>query len=222
MNEYLMPREKALALGFNSLTNSELIALILKSAHKGSNVFILADELLNVAGGFDNLLKLNYEELVSIKGIKKAKALEILAILEICKRLTKADKVSDYINNLNPKALVDYIRFNIGFKTQEEFFVIYVNGSGKIINAESMFKGTDDKTYVGVDEILRKALLIKAKGLIVAHNHPSGNINPSSYDVTLTNNLKDGCRHIGITFFDHIIVSNSDYYSFKTNGLLVE
>lgn len=222
MNDYLMPREKALNYGFNCLTDNELIALIIKSAHKGSNVFMLADDILNKAGCFDNLLSLTYEELISIKGIKKAKALEILAILEICKRLTKADKVSDYVSSLNPKKLVDYIRFNIGFNVQEEFFVIFVNGSGKIIQAITMYKGTDDKTYVGVDEILRKALLLKAKGILIAHNHPSGVANPSSYDIELTKTINKGCKHVGINFIDHIIVTSNNYYSFKTNGLLVE
>lgn len=222
MSEYLMPREKALTYGFNSLNENELIALILKSAHKGSNVFLLADELIKKANGFDNLLSLDYEELTSIKGIKKAKALEILAILEICKRLTNVDKVASNGTYLNPKNIVDYLRFKIGFKNQEEFFVMFIDSKSKILKAYTMFKGTHDRTYVGIDEILRKALLLKAKGIIIAHNHPSDDTTPSSYDKELTKNIMEGCRHVGITFIDHIIISKNSYYSFKTSGILLK
>lgn len=222
MNEFLMPREKALTYGFNSLNENELIALILKSAHKGSNVFKLADDLISKANGFNNLLSLNYEELITIKGIKKAKALEILAILEICKRLTNVNSVFDNKSTLNTKMIVDYLKFNIGYKTQEEFFVIFINGKGKILKAETMFKGTDDRTYVAIDEILRKALIIKAKGIVIAHNHPSDDSSPSSFDIELTKNIVEGCKHIGISFIDHIIVSKSNYYSFKSSGILLK
>lgn len=217
-----MPREKALTYGFNSLNDDELIALILKSAHKGSNVFMLAQEVIKKANGFNNLLSLDYEELISIKGIKKAKALEILAILEICKRLTSINEVSCNSDSLNPKDIVDYLRFNIAYKSQEEFFVIFVDNKSRILKAETMFKGSNDRTIVGIDEILRKALLMKAKGIIVAHNHPSDNTNPSRLDIELTKNIMEGCKHVGINFMDHIIVSKSSYYSFKSSGILLK
>ena len=121
MNE-LLPREKALNYGISSLNNDELLALILKSAYHNSNVLTLSNDLIKKAGGFNNLLSLDYDELVEIKGIKKAKALEILAILEIFKRLSKVETIKDSDCSINPLMLVDYIRFNIGFKDQEEFF----------------------------------------------------------------------------------------------------
>lgn len=217
-----MPREKALSYGFNSLSENELIALILKSAYKGSNVFILADELIKKANGFSNLLSLKYEELIDIKGIKKAKALEIMAILEICKRLTRIDKVSENKMVLNPDKVIDYLRFKIGYGNQEEFFVVFVDNKSKILKAKTMYKGTNDRTYVGIDEILREALLLKAKGIIISHNHPSGDTSPSDADIELTKNIAEGCRHIGISFIDHIIVSKSSYYSFKSSGILLK
>ena len=221
MSEKILPREKALTYGFSCLDNDELLALILKSAYKDKNVFALAKELLYRAGDFKNLPSLSYDELVSIKGIKKAKALEILAILEIAKRLSTVDCVCED-KKLNPLMLIDYLRFNLGFSDQEEFYVVFLNGAGKIIKAESMFKGTGDKSLVGIDEILRRALFIKARLLVVAHNHPSDNCYPSSSDITLTENLAKGCKHVGITLLDHLIVSRSSYYSFKKAGLLLE
>ena len=155
MNE-LLPREKALNYGINSLNNDELLALILKSAYHNSNVLTLSNDLINKAGGFNNLLSLTYDELVEIKGIKKAKALEILAILEIFRRLSKVDTIQDANNLIDPLMLVDYIRFNIGFKEQEEFFLVLLNNKGKVIKAESMYKGTSDASTVAIDEVLRK------------------------------------------------------------------
>lgn len=219
MNENLMPREKAINYGFSSLSNNELIALILKSAYKDKNVFSLTEELLEKAGGFNNLLSLNYDELVSIKGIKKAKALEILAILEVSKRLSKVDSVSQN-NSLNPLVLVDFLRFSLGFSSQEEFFVVFLGGNGRIIKACTLFKGTGDKAIVGVDEIYRNALLLKARAIVIAHNHPSGNTSPSSEDRNITERIKKGCDLIGISLLDHIIISNTSYYSFKSNNLL--
>lgn len=214
-----MPREKALAYGIECLNNIELISLILKSAYKDKTVFDLAKEIVDKCGGFDNLLTLSYEELITIKGIKTAKALEILAILEVSKRLSEVNSVNED-NNLNPLKLVNYLRFNLGFKNQEEFFVVFLNGSGKIIKAETLFKGTTNRSLVGVDEILRQALLLKASAIVVAHNHPSGNNKPSSADISITKQIKAASDLIGINLLDHLIITKDSFYSFNSNNLL--
>lgn len=218
MNE-LMPREKALEYGITSLTNSELLALVLKSAYANTNVFDLANKVIEVANGFDNLLSLSYEELISIKGIKQAKALEIMAILEISKRLTKVDKISEN-SLLNPNKVVEWLRFNVGYSSQEEFIVIFLNNAGTIIKSEVLFKGSKDSSIVAIDEILRKAILLKASGIIVAHNHPSGNVLPSKNDIELTSKLFKAARMLSIPLLDHLIISKSDYFSFKKHNLL--
>ena len=215
----MLPREKALAYGFESLSNNELVSLIIKSAYREKNVYDLTDEILEKAGGFNNLFSLSYDELVSIKGIKKAKALEILAILEVSKRLARVDTVSEN-RTLNPLILVDYLRFNLGFSDQEEFFVVFLGAGGKILKAATMFKGTGDRAVIGIDDILRNALLCKAKSLVVAHNHPSGNCSPSNEDIEITRRISEGARLIGIMLLDHIIISSTSYYSFISNNLL--
>lgn len=219
MSEELLPREKALTYGIFSLTNVELIALILKSGYKDKSVFKLASELLDICGGFRNLLSLSYDELVGVKGIKKSKALEILAILEISKRLCKVDNVSD-VKGLNPLMLVDYLRFNQGFKNQEEFFVVYLNNAGKILKSSTLFKGTSSSSLVGVDEILRQGLLLKANSMVIAHNHPSDNVSPSNEDIQITKQIKQAGDLVQIKLLDHIIISKSSYYSFKEAKLL--
>lgn len=218
MND-LMPREKALEYGISSLNNNELLALIIKSAYKDKNVFELADEVLGLANGFDNLLSLSYEELVSIKGIKTAKALEIMAILEISKRLTKIEKISEPQLS-NPTKVVEWMRFNVGYSNQEEFFAVYLNAKGSIIKAEIMYKGSKNSSIVAIDEIMRKAIILKASSLVVAHNHPSDNVKPSSNDIEITHRLFEASLLIGIPLLDHLIIGKSNYFSFKNHKML--
>ena len=116
--------------------------------------------------------------------------------------------------------LVDFLRFSLGFSSQEEFFVVFLGGNGRIIKACTLIKGTGDKAIVGVDEIYRNALLLKARAIVIAHNHPSGNTIPSPEDRNITERIKKGCDLIGISLLDHIIISNTSYYSFKSNNLL--
>lgn len=219
MNDELLPREKALQYGISSLNNIELLALIIKFAYKDRNVMQLAEDVIKAADGFSNLLSLTYEELVSIKGIKKAKALEIMAILEIYKRLSKVDRISEPELN-SPGKIVEWLRFQLSFSHQEEFFVVYLNARGNIIKSEVMFKGNSRSSLVGIDEILRKAILIKASMILVAHNHPSDNVEPSNADLELTARLSEASSMMGIPLIDHIIVGKSDYFSFKNHGML--
>ncbi len=219
MSEELLPREKALEFGISSLTDTELLALIIKSACRDRNVFDLAEEVISTANGFGNLLSLTYEELTSIKGIKKAKAMEILAILEISKRLSKVDHISERVLS-DPSKVVEWLRFSLSHSTQEEFFVVYLNGRNRILKSEVMYKGNRHSANVGIDEILRKALLVKASFILVAHNHPSGCPEPSDADIELTEKLYDACLTIGVPLLDHIIVSKSGYFSFKNHSMI--
>ncbi len=215
----MMPREKALEYGIGALNDIELLALVIKSAYRNRNVFELSEDVIDKAGSFGNLLSLTYEELISIKGIKKAKALEILGILEIARRLSRIDKVSEPEIN-NPEKLIEYLRFSLGYSLQEEFFVIFLNNRGNVLKAEVMFKGNATSATVGVDEILRKALLFKARGLIIAHNHPSDNCAPSEADIDLTSRLFRSCAMMGLVLHDHIIISRTGYFSFRKQSML--
>ncbi len=214
-----MPREKALQYGISSLSNVELLALVIKSAYRNKGVLELSKDIIDKAGSFADLLSLTYEELTLIKGIKKAKAMEILGILEICKRLTKIDRVAEPEIN-SPEKLVDYLRFSLAYSFQEEFFVIFMNNRGNVIKSEVMFKGNSSSATIGIDEILRKALLLKARGLIVAHNHPSDNCTPSDADIDLTARLGRSCAMMGLVLHDHIIISRTGYFSFRKQSML--
>lgn len=214
-----MPREKALEYGISALDNDELLALIIKSAYRERNVMQLADDVIDMANGFNNLLSLTYEELTAIKGIKKAKALEIMAILEISKRLSKVERIAEP-EMTSPEKVVEWLRFNLGYSNKEEFFVVYLNARSMVIKSEVMYKGNRNSAIIGIDEILRKAILLKAAAILVAHNHPSDNPTPSDADIELTSKLCQSCKMMGIPLLDHIIVSKSSYFSFKNYDML--
>ena len=157
----MLPREKTLKYGISSLTNIELLALILKTGPRGSNVLQLAEELTQRANGFANLFTLTYEELIAIPGIGQAKSLEIIAILEIAKRLSSVDKVCE--SDLDsPQKIAEWLRFQIGFSDQEEFMVLFLSNAGDIIKHEVLFKGSKNTSIVAPDEILRRAIRYKA------------------------------------------------------------
>lgn len=215
----MLPREKALLNGIDCLSNDELLALIIKSGFKGTDVFTLSNNLIEKANGFYNLLTLTYEELIDVKGISNAKALEILAILEICKRLSSINTISESELS-SPNKIVEWLRFNVGFKNIEEFLVIFLNAGGKIIKSEILFKGSKNQSIVAVDEVLRKAIILKASAIVVCHNHPSGKPYPSYQDKITTQNLKTASEIMNIKLLDHIIVTKENYYSFKQDGLL--
>ena len=215
----MLPREKAKEYGISSLSDSELLAIIIKTAYVHKTVYEMADEIIEKAGGFENLFSLSYEELVNIKGIKDAKALEILPILEIARRLSKVDIISEGMLD-SPDKVVEWLRFKLGYGNQEEFLVIYLNKKGNVIKSEVLFKGNKNSSIVGIDEIFRKAILLKASAIIAAHNHPGGDVNPSHNDIELTERLKEVSNMLQIPLLDHLIVSKEDYFSFKNHGLL--
>lgn len=219
MNRELLPREKALKFGIGCLSDKELLALILKSGYASKSVFELAQDILNDAGGLANLCGFDFEELTSIKGVGQAKALELMAIIEISKRLSNVNQVSD-IDFVSPEKLVDWIRFNIGFSNQEEVFVLYLNARGSIIKSEVLFKGTERSSNVSINEILRRAILLKCNGIILSHNHPGDNAFPSNSDDKLTIRINEACKMMDIRFIDHLIVCKSNYYSYRKMNLL--
>ena len=218
MNE-LKPREKALKYGIEVLENHELLSLILKTGINGKSVTDISKEITSTFNDLSDLFSYTYEELIQIEGIGQVKALEILAIIEIYKRLNNLDDI-ERIELLSSDKVANWIRYKIGFSYQEEFYVLFLDGAGNLIRHEVLFKGSSKNTVVGIDEIIRRALLLKASAIIVAHNHPGGNAKPSDNDLITTEKLLKSCQLLGIKLLDHIIVTKSSYYSFSLEGLL--
>ena len=190
------PREKALEYGLSSLCDFELIAIILRSGYQGVSVTSLAQQVLDKYP-LDKLSNISIDDLIKIKGIKEAKALELLVCFELSKRVSLyIGKREDVINN--PKALLNFIKSEIGSLSNEQFLVVCLNTKNVIIKYKIMFIGTVDVTVVHPRDIFKFAIKNNATRIICAHNHPSGDVTPSKQDIEITKVIKETGDMVGI------------------------
>ena len=213
------PREKLIKKGASSLSSSELLAIILGEGVKNVNANELAFELLKEVRDMKNFVNLSYLELTKIKGIGPVKASKILATVELGKRIfLESDK--ENIKLVNSKDIYNFCKsFFYGLK-QECFYCIYLDSKKRLLSSKLLFKGTMTKSSVHPREIFKEAYKINASYIICVHNHPSGVVSPSPKDIEFTNYLiKLGMLH-GVLIYDHLIVSENNYYSFLENNLL--
>ena len=213
------PREKLIKRGADSLSSSELLAIILGEGVKNVNANELAFVLLNEVRSLKNFINLSYQELTKIKGIGPVKATKILAMVELGKRIfLEGDK--EKIRLINSKDIYKFCKsFFYGLK-QECFYCIYLDSKKKVLNSKLLFKGTMTRSNVHPREIFKEAYKVSASYIICAHNHPSGSVNPSPKDIEFTNYLIElGIIH-GVLIYEHLIVSETKYYSFLENNLL--
>lgn len=209
------PREKALKFGITSLADYELLAIILRSGYQGKSAITLAQEILEIYP-LDKLSKCTLEDLMSIKGIKSAKALEMLVAFELSKRThLYISKNNDVINN--PNALLNFIKSKIGNLNNEQFLVVCLNTKNIVIDYKIIFIGTVDMTIVHPRDIFKFAIKCNATSIICAHNHPSQNVSPSKADLNITKVIQKAGDLVGIKLVDHVIVSNSQVYSILGN-----
>ena len=214
------PRERLIKYGISSLSNEDLLAILLKTGTKDKSAKDLANDLLIKLGSIKSLEDMNYHSLSKIKGIGEAKACTILTAIELGKRIAEdANKL--YNIQVNSSEIV-YKYFNNLFrnKKQEYFYAVYLDNKKKVIDTKLLFIGTLNYSIVHPREIFKEALLLSASSIICIHNHPSGNIEPSKEDIDLTNRLVNVGKMIGITVVDHLIIGSNRYYSFIDNGIL--
>ncbi len=213
------PREKAIKFGIDTLSNRELLAIIIRSGIKGHSSLDIADNILKYADGINKLINLNLNELMKIKGIKEAKAIELLACFELIKRISFVN-VETLKNIDNPHLVHEWLIIKIGGIKQECFYVIFMNVKNHIIGFKKVFQGTLNASLVHPREIFKEAILKSASKIIVAHNHPSSDLTPSPADIEVTKQLKNAGDLIGIKLIDHLIVNDYNYFSFNENGML--
>jgi len=213
------PREKALKFGIKILSNRELLALLIRCGYVNYSALDISDSLFKEQHSLSRLLNMEFSELIKYKGIKEAKALEILACVELAKRmmLEKAEEV-DLI--ASPRHLIDWLHLKFGHIEQEEFIVVFLNTKNHIVYHEVISKGGLDSTTVHPREVYKKAIKLACAKIICVHNHPSGDITPSPADVKVTKRLIEAGGVLGIELLDHIIVAGNDHYSFRDNNLL--
>lgn len=215
------PREKLLVKGRNALSNAELLAIILGSGSVGESALDLARRILNdYHNNLNELGKISVKELVKkYKGVGEAKAINIIAALELGRRRKLSDplerpKISssrDAFENILPY-LEDLDR--------EEFYVILLNHANKILKVEQISKGGIAMVVVEPRALIKTALEQNATGIILFHNHPSGALKPSTQDINLTKKVSEACKLFDISVLDHLIIGHNNYYSFADEGLL--
>ncbi|NLM62815.1 MAG: DNA repair protein RadC [Mollicutes bacterium] len=214
------PRERLKHYGASTLSNEELLAIILKSGTKEASVKILASKLLSHIGGIQNLTKINYNDITSIKGIGDSKACELLAVVELAKRLNQEIVSLKDIKLTSTSLVYKYYKNILMDKKQEHFYCLYLDSDKKVIENKLIFKGTLNQSLVHPREIFREAYLLSASDIICLHNHPSGNVLPSEEDIIVTERLVEVGRLLGINVIDHIIIGKDNYYSFYENHLI--
>jgi len=214
------PREKLLKKGARALTNSELLAILLRTGIKGSSAIDLARKVMKKFGTFRNMLHVDVRDWKEFKGIGNAKVAHIQAALEIGKRF-REDEVSTGKQKVSSaKDIVDILMPQMRDLKTEVFKVVYLDSNNRIIDIADTATGTVNHAMPIVREIIHSALQKFAVSIVCVHNHPSGNITPSSQDKKFTKELSDAGRLMEIKLVDHIIIGDNSYYSFADEGIL--
>lgn len=214
------PREKMLQKGCSALTDAELLAILIQNGTKQKSALDLAREVLQlVHNDLDKLGRLSIKELQKVKGIGQAKAITLMAAMELGRRRQVTLPPEKLIIN-NSKIAAQIFNPLLRDLNHEALAVIYLSHSCKILHQEILSFGGISNTIVDIKIILKNALLHLASHIIVAHNHPSGTLNPSNADINITQKLKEAAKAVDITLSDHIIIAGNDFYSFNENGML--
>ncbi|MCI7084006.1 MAG: DNA repair protein RadC [Tenericutes bacterium] len=210
------PRERLLEVGEKSLSNEELLSIILKTGTKNISVKDLSRKILNEIKDISNLKDITYNKLIKIKGIGTVKAIEILASLELGRRVYYRN-VKQKVKLNNTTLVFEQFKNLFINETQENFYALYLNTKTELISYKLLFKGTINTSVVHPREIFKYAFLESASSIIVIHNHPSNNTTPSKEDIELTNKLFEIGNIMAIPVIDHIIIGIDNYYSFYEN-----
>lgn len=218
MQEKDRPRERLINNGVEILSDEEVLAIILKTGNKENSAKELASILIKEVGGLKNLNSINYERLKKIKGIGPAKACDVMASIELGKRINKEIDNIQNIRLTSTKLVYDYYKPILGDKKQEYFYCVYLDNNKKIIKDKLLFIGTINYSVVHPREVFKEAYMLSASSIICVHNHPTGNVLPSKQDLDITKNLISVGNLLGIKVVDHIIVGRDNYYSFLENG----
>jgi len=214
------PREKLLHKGRSVLSNAELIAILIGSGTKNETAVALSKRILaSTNNNLNELGKVSIKQLMKFKGIGEAKAVSIAAALEIGRR-RQNEKASVKAQISSSKAVFDLLQPLVADLPHEEFWIVYLNNSNKVIHKAQLSKGGITGTLVDVRLVIKQALELGAVSVILAHNHPSGALKPSEADKKITNKLQKASEAMDIRVLDHVIITQNKYYSFADNNLI--
>lgn len=213
------PREKFLLKGKSSLSDSELLAILIGSGSRNESAVQLCQRILASSQNNLNLLgKLSIQQLMNFKGIGEAKAISIAAALELGRR-RREEEVIELKKITSSKAVFDIMQPLIGELPHEEFWVLFLNNSNKVIYKTQISKGGITGTVVDIRIVFKLALEHNATSIILSHNHPSGKLQASEADIQITKKMKEAGKNLDIQILDHIIITEKSYYSFVDEGI---
>lgn len=214
------PREKYLLKGKLSLSNAELLAILLGTGTKNESAVDLARKILQITdGNLNELARLNINDFIKVKGIGEAKAITIGAALELGRRRKDEDAKQIEIIKTSKQSF-DYFEPLIADLPHEEFWILLLARNNKVIARKKVSEGGVAGTIVDFKIIFKHAIENLASQMVLCHNHPSGNIKPSDSDITITKKLKEAGKLLDIVIIDHIIIGHSNYYSFADDGII--
>ncbi|MDQ1167580.1 DNA repair protein RadC [Flavobacterium sp. SORGH_AS_0622] len=212
------PREKLMLKGKEVLSDAELIAILIGSGSRNESAVSLSKRILSSAGNLNALGKLSISSLMQFKGVGEAKAISIVAALELGRRQRSEDALI-FKKISSSKAVFEIMQPIIGELPHEEFWVLFLNNSNSVISKSQLSKGGITGTVVDVRLVFKLAMENGATGLILCHNHPSGNLNPSDADKQITRKIKLAGESLDVKVLDHLIITESKYYSFVDEGI---
>ncbi|MBL7911138.1 MAG: DNA repair protein RadC [Bacteroidia bacterium] len=214
------PREKLATLGRQNLSDAELIAIILGSGNKNETAVQLAQRMLSEnKNNINQLAKLSLAELKKFKGVGEAKAITIAAAFELARRRTDIDTLQK-VKITSSAVAYQILQKRLSDLPHEEFWVLILNRANQVIKEENLSKGGISGTVVDIRLICKAAIENNASGIVIAHNHPSGQLTPSQQDKSITNKLKEALKTFEIPLLDHLIIGDQKYLSFADEGLL--
>lgn len=213
------PRERLLKLGAAALSESELLAIFLRTGIAGKSAVELGRELLVRFGSLHRLFAASFDDVAQVRGLGPAKYVQLQAVVEMARRAL-AEQIHHRDAMSSPQAVRDYLRLSLGARPHEVFVAMFLDAQNRLLGCEELFRGTLTQTSVYPREVVKTALAYNAAGVIFAHNHPSGMAEPSRADELLTQTLKQALALVEIKTLDHFIVAGSKTISFAERGLL--
>ena len=216
----LLPRERLVKEGVEALSNQELLAILLRTGTRTANVFEISQRVLNSLNSLTDLKNMTLQELQSLSGIGRIKAIELQAVIELGHRIHKHETL-EMESILSSQKLAKKMQQELGDKKQEHLVALYLNTQNQIIHQQTIFIGSATRSIAEPREILHYAIKHMATSLILVHNHPSGAVAPSRNDDHVTKLVKEACDLMGIVLLDHLIVSHSNYFSYREKTDLI-
>ena len=222
MAETNKPCEKAVQYGIQSLSDAELLAVILRSGTREANVVHLAEEILSFHPLHKGLTCLNYlsfREMTEIPGIGKVKAVQLQAVAELSRRMAR-ERTRELVQMNHPYTIAEYFREEVRYLQKERLYALFFNSANCLLRDVMISEGSVNQSVASPREVFVEALRCEAVSFVLLHNHPSGSTEPSSDDIRITDQFRQVGDLLGIRMLDHIIIGGSEYLSFNERGLL--